>query len=148
MSLWQRNGYVISTEKQFLDTDAIYHFLSEESYWSKGITRETVLKSIENSSICFGVYVGNPKMGKANQVGFVRVVTDFVRFAYIMDVFIVDTYRGKGLSKWLMEIVTEQSVLKDVSSMMLCTNDAHGLYAQYGFQKIENPERYMVRKRC
>jgi N-acetylglutamate synthase-like GNAT family acetyltransferase len=148
MSQWQRNGYVISTEKQFLDTNAIYYFLSAESYWAKGITRESILKSIESSSICFGLYEGNPEMGKAKQVGFVRVVTDFVRFAYIMDVFVVDTYRGKGLSKWLMEIVTEQSDLKDVSSMLLCTNDAHGLYAQYGFEKIENPEKYMVRKKC
>lgn len=147
MSLWERNGYVISTEKQFLNTNVIHHFLSEESYWAKGITRQSVVKSIEHSSICFGLYEGNPEKGQAKQIGFVRAVTDFVRFAYIMDVFVVENYRGKGLSKWLLEIVTEQSDLKDVKTMLLCTNDAHGLYAQYGFQMIANPEKFMERKR-
>jgi N-acetylglutamate synthase-like GNAT family acetyltransferase len=147
MSLWERNGYVISTEKQFLDTNVIHHFLSVESYWAKEITRQSVVKSLEHSTICFGLYEGNPEEGKAKQIGFARAVTDFVRFAYIMDVFVVNEYRGKGLSKWVMEIVTEQSNLKDVKTMLLCTNDAHGLYAQYDFQMINNPERYMVRKR-
>lgn len=147
MSLWERNGYVISTDKQLLDTNAIHHFLSVESYWAKGITHQSVLKSIENSSICFGLYEGNPEKGQAKQIGFVRAVTDFVRFAYIMDVFVVNQYRGKGLSKWMMEIVTMESDLKDVQKMSLCTDDAHGLYAQYGFQLIKNPEKFMERKR-
>lgn len=147
MSLWERNGYVISTEKQFLNTNIIHHFLSEESYWAKGITRQSVVKSIEHSSICFGLYEGNPALGKAEQIGFARAVTDFVRFAYIMDVFVLNQYRGKGLSKWLMEIVTTESDLKDVQKMSLCTDDAHGLYLQFGFQLIKNPEKFMERKR-
>jgi N-acetylglutamate synthase-like GNAT family acetyltransferase len=79
-------------------------------------------------------------------VGFVRATSDFVRFAYIMDVFILDEYRGRGLSKWLMNIVIEQSELKDAGKLLLCTNDAHGLYAQFGFKVIDNPEIYMERK--
>jgi N-acetylglutamate synthase-like GNAT family acetyltransferase len=147
MSMWERNEFVISTEKQFLDINVIHHFLSVDSYWAKGITRQSVVKSIEHSSICFGLFEGNPKKGVAKQIGFVRAVTDFVRFAYIMDVFVVNEYRGKGLSKWMMEIVTEQSDLKDVQKMSLCTNDAHGLYAQYGFKVINKPEIYMERKK-
>ncbi|MEH7503694.1 GNAT family N-acetyltransferase [Neobacillus drentensis] len=147
MSMWERNGYVIRTEKQFLDINIIHHFLSEDSYWAKGITLEMVRKSIEHSSICFGLFEGNPEKGVAKQIGFVRAVTDFVRFAYIMDVFVVNEYRGKGLSKWMMEIVTEQSDLKDVQKISLCTNDAHGLYAQYGFRVINKPEIYMERKK-
>jgi N-acetylglutamate synthase-like GNAT family acetyltransferase len=147
MSIWERNEFVISTEKQFLDINVIHHFLSVDSYWAKGITRQSVVKSIEHSSICFGLFEGNPEKGVAKQIGFVRAVTDFVRFAYIMDVFVVNEYRGKGLSKWMMEIVTEQSDLKDVQKMSLCTNDAHGLYAQYGFKVINKPEIYMERKK-
>ncbi|MFL6560675.1 MAG: GNAT family N-acetyltransferase [Bacillus sp. (in: firmicutes)] len=146
MTMWERNGYVIRTEKQFLDINVIHHFLSVDSYWAKGITFESVSKSIEHSSICFGLFEGNPANGQAKQIGFVRAVTDFVRFAYIMDVFVLDEYRGEGLSKWMMEIITGHSELKDVQKMLLCTNDAHGLYAQYGFQLIAKPEIFMERK--
>jgi N-acetylglutamate synthase-like GNAT family acetyltransferase len=145
MSIWGKNGFTISTEKQFLDLNVIHHFLSKESYWANGASLESIVKSIEHSSICFGLFEGNPVGGNARQVGFVRVITDFVRFAYIMDVFVLDEYRGKGLSKWMMEVLTEHSDLKKVRKMVLCTNDAHGLYEQYGFHKIEKPEIYMER---
>jgi N-acetylglutamate synthase-like GNAT family acetyltransferase len=146
MSFWEKDGFTINTDKQYLDIDVIHHFLSVDSYWAKGISVESVRKSIDHSSICFGVYAGNPVRGKARQVGFVRATSDFVRFAYIMDVFILDEYRGRGLSKWLMNIVIEQSELKDAGKLLLCTNDAHGLYAQFGFKVIDNPEIYMERK--
>jgi len=142
---WEKNGFIISTEKKFLDQSVIHHFLSKDSYWAKGTSIESVVKSIENSSICFGMYEGNPADGNARQVGFVRAVTDYVRFAYIMDVFVLDEYRGKGLSKWMMKILTEHSDLKNVRKMVLCTNDAHGLYSQYGFNELEKPEIYMER---
>jgi N-acetylglutamate synthase-like GNAT family acetyltransferase len=145
MSTWNKNGYTISTEKKLLDLPVIHHFLSEESYWSKGITLESVAKSIEHSSICFGLYEGNPEKEQVKQVGFVRAVTDFVKFAYIMDVFVLNEYRGKGLSKWMMEVLTKESDLKDVRKIVLCTNDAHGLYSQYGFQSIKKPEIFMER---
>jgi N-acetylglutamate synthase-like GNAT family acetyltransferase len=146
MSSWEKDGFTIYTDKQYLDTDMIHHFLSVDSYWAKGITMEKVKKSIEKSSICFGMYEGDPAKGEAKQIGFVRAVTDFVRFAWIMDVFVLPEYRGRGLSKWMMETMVEQSELKDVRKMMLCTYDAHGLYEQYGFQTIDDPEIFMQRK--
>jgi N-acetylglutamate synthase-like GNAT family acetyltransferase len=146
MASWEKDGFTISTDKQYLDTDVIHHFLSVDSYWAKGITMEKVKKSVEKSSICFGMYEGDPAKGEAKQIGFVRAVTDFVRFAWIMDVFVLPDYRGKGLSKWMMETLVEQSELKDVRKMMLCTYDAHGLYEQYGFQTLDDPEIFMERK--
>ncbi|NWQ41608.1 GNAT family N-acetyltransferase [Bacillus sp. EB106-08-02-XG196] len=146
MSSWEKAGFTISTDKQYLDTDVIHHFLSVDSYWAKGITIEKVKKSIEKSSICFGMYEGDPAKGDAKQIGFVRAVTDFVRFAWIMDVFVLPEYRGRGLSKWMVETMVEQSELKDVRKMMLCTFDAHGLYEQYGFQTLDDPEIFMQRK--
>lgn len=143
MSLWEKNGFTISTEKQYLDHKVIHQFLSKDSYWAKGTSLESVEKSIKNSSICFGLFEGNPVYGNARQVGFVRAVTDFVRFAYIMDVFVLEKYRGKGLSKWMMGVLTEDSDLKDVKKMVLCTQDAHGLYSQFGFKEIDKPEIYM-----
>jgi N-acetylglutamate synthase-like GNAT family acetyltransferase len=146
MSSWAKDGFTLSTDKQYLDSNVIHHFLSVDSYWAKGISMEKVKKSIEKSSICFGMYEGNPAEGEARQIGFVRAVTDFVRFAWIMDVFVLPEYRGRGLSKWMMETMISQSELKDVRKMMLCTYDAHGLYEQYGFQAIDDPEIFMERK--
>jgi N-acetylglutamate synthase-like GNAT family acetyltransferase len=146
MSNWVKDGFILSTDKQYLDTNVIHQFLSVESYWAKGISLEKVKKSIEKSSICFGMYEGNPEKGDAKQIGFVRAVTDFVRFAWIMDVFVLPEYRGKGLSKWMMETMIGESELKDVRKMMLCTYDAHGLYEQYGFQTLDDPEIFMERK--
>jgi N-acetylglutamate synthase-like GNAT family acetyltransferase len=146
MSSWEKDGFTISTDKQYLDTDVIHHFLSVDSYWAKGITMDKVQKAIEKSSICFGMYEGDPVNGEARQIGFVRAVTDFVRFAWIMDVFVLPEYRGVGLSKWMIETMVEQSELKDVRKMMLCTFDAHGLYEQYGFQTLDDPEIFMQRK--
>ncbi len=146
MSSWAKDGFTLSTDKQYLDSNVIHHFLSVDSYWAKGISMEKVKKSIEKSSICFGMYEGNPADGEARQIGFVRAVTDFVRFAWIMDVFVLPEYRGRGLSKWMMETMISQSELKDVRKMMLCTYDAHGLYEQYGFQAIDDPEIFMERK--
>jgi N-acetylglutamate synthase-like GNAT family acetyltransferase len=146
MSSWEKDGFTISTNKQYLDTNVIHHFLSVDSYWANGITMDKVQKAIEKSSICFGMYEGDPATGEARQIGFVRAVTDFVRFAWIMDVFVLSEYRGVGLSKWMIETMVEQSELKDVRKMMLCTFDAHGLYEQYGFQTLDDPEIFMQRK--
>jgi N-acetylglutamate synthase-like GNAT family acetyltransferase len=146
MSSWEKDGFTLSTDKKYLDTNMIHHFLSVDSYWAKGISMEIVKKSIEKSSICFGMYEGNPSEGEARQIGFVRTVTDFVRFAWIMDVFVLPEYRGRGLSKWMVETMINHSELKDVRKMMLCTHDAHGLYEQYGFQAIDDPEIFMERK--
>ena len=129
-------GYEISTDQDRLDVDLVFRFLSEESYWSPGIPRAVVERSI-NNSMCFGVYHGEV------QVGFARIVTDKATFALVADVFIMEAHRGKGLSKWLMHEVVEHPDLQGLRRLLLLTSDAHSLYAQFGFTEIGNPGRFM-----
>ncbi len=132
---WRRGEYLISTDKRLLDLSVIHGFLIT-SYWAKGIPFETVKKSIEHS-LNFGVY----KEGK--QVGFARVITDYATYAYIGDVFILERYRGQGLSKWLMQVIAGHPELQGLRRWTLLTRDAHGLYRKTGFAELHNPERYM-----
>ncbi|MDP9739419.1 UNVERIFIED_ORG: N-acetylglutamate synthase-like GNAT family acetyltransferase [Bacillus sp. B2I3] len=136
-------GFSISTNKKYLDVDVIHDFLNQEAYWSKGITKETVIKSIENTTLCFGVYKGEIGNEGCDQVGFARVITDLVTHAYLCDVFILPGYRKLGLSKWLMDVITNHSELKEVRRFMLATNDAHSLYEKFGFNQIDKPELLM-----
>lgn len=143
--LWTRSdGFTISTNKDHLDIEAIYQFLRHESYWANGIAKELVQAAITHSSLCYGIYEGNPSIGPAKQVGFARVVSDFVRFAWLGDVFVLPDYRGKGLSKWLMSLIVEHPHLKG-TSFLLATQDAHSLYAQYGFQPLGQIENRLAR---
>jgi GNAT superfamily N-acetyltransferase len=89
------------------------------------------------NSLCFGVYEGD------NQVGFARIISDFATFAYLADVFIIESHRGRGLSKFLMECIVKHSDLQGLRRWVLGTRDAHGLYAQYGFKPLAKPDRYM-----
>ena len=129
-------GYKISTDKTDLDFEVIYGFISK-SYWASGIPRQTLETAISNS-FCFGVYDSHD-----SQIGFARLITDKATFAYLADVFIVESHRGKGLSKWLVESIVSHPELQCLRRMVLPTRDAHGLYAQYGFLPIENPEMFM-----
>jgi GNAT superfamily N-acetyltransferase len=131
-----KKGYKISADQNLLNLDVIHNYLSNESYWSKGITKEKAQRSIENS-MCFGVY----KDGK--QVGLARVVTDKAIFAYLCDVFILDEYRGNGLSKWLLQTILAHPDLQGLKRWTLATLDAHGLYKQFGFAPLSNPDRWM-----
>ena len=140
-------GFSISTNKKHLDVDLIHDFLNQEAYWSKGIPKETVIKSIENTTLCFGVYKGEIGNEDIEQVGFARVITDLATHAYLCDVFILPDYRKLGLSKLLMEVITNHSELEGVRRFMLATNDAHSLYKKYGFNQIDNPELFMQRVR-
>ena len=130
-----RGEYEISTDPQRLDVAAVHAYLTQ-SYWSPGIPRAVVERTIANS-LCFGLYCG------AEQVGFARVVTDRATFAYLADVFILDPHRGKGLSKWLMEFIKGHEDLQGLRRFMLATRDAHGLYRQFGFTELANPSRMM-----
>jgi GNAT superfamily N-acetyltransferase len=127
--------YQMSTNRQRIDIAAVHAFLTQ-SYWSPGIPRGVVERAIENS-LCFGVYFG------AQQVGFARVITDKATFAYLADVFIIESHRGKGLSKWLMEFVTAHEELQGLRRFLLATKDAHALYAKFGFEALGNPSRIM-----
>ncbi|MCH6269206.1 GNAT family N-acetyltransferase [Neobacillus citreus] len=147
MNIWLKNGFSISTNKEYLDLDTIHKFLSEESYWALGRPKEIIKNSIDNTALCFGVYKGDVSKGDAEQVGFARVVSDLTIFAYLADVFIVPEYRKLGLSKWLMEVITNHPDLQNVRRFMLVTNDAHTLYSQFGFKSIDHPERFMEKFR-
>jgi len=131
-----KNGFSISTDKSLLDIDLIYNYLDKDSYWANGIPFEKLERSIKNS-LCFGLYF------KQKQIGFARVVTDKAVFAYLADVFVLPDYRKKGLSKWLMQTIMAHPDLQGLRRWSLATADAHGLYAQFGFTEINNPERWM-----
>lgn len=130
------SGYEISHDPARLDIDVIHTFLSEESYWSKGIPRDVVERAIAHS-LCFGMY----KDGV--QVGFARVVSDHATFALLADVFVLDGHRGKGLSKWLMQVVVAHPDLQGLRRLLLLTSDAHELYRKFGFTEIGNAWRFM-----
>jgi len=131
------NGaFEISTDRSRLDIEMIHRFLSEESYWAKNRSLEQTKTAIENS-ICFGVYQGE------RQVGFARVISDQATFAYLGDVFILDEFRGQGLSKKLMEAVVSHPDLQGLRRWVLATRDAHGLYEKYRFMPLKFPERWM-----
>lgn len=130
-----RDGFKISTDREQLDLVVIHNFL-EKAYWSEDIPFEIVKQSVENS-LCFGLYQAS------RQIGFARVVSDYTTFAYLADVFVLEPYRGRGLSKWLMAAVMGHPSLQGLRKWMLATRDAHGLYRQYGFELLHQPEWYM-----
>lgn len=132
---WTRDGFTISTEKERLDRGVIHEFL-RESYWAKGIPREVVDRSIENS-LCFGLYDGK------RLIGFTRVISDNATFGYLADVFVLESHRGRGLATWFMETVMAHPDLQGIRRWMLVTRDAHGLYGKVGFTALSRPERTM-----
>src|SRR5262245_31928009 len=125
----------ISTDKSKLDLTVVHQFLSG-SYWAEGIPVEVVSRAIEHS-LCFGVY------DDGRQIGFARVISDFATFAYLADVFILESHRGRGLSKLLMREVMNHPDLQGLRRFTLMTRDAHGLYRQFGFAGASRPDYYM-----
>jgi GNAT superfamily N-acetyltransferase len=132
----EKEDFSISTDNKKLDIFFIHQYLSKEAYWCKNIPLEIVKRSIENS-LCFGIY------HHEKQIGFARVVTDKATFAYLADVFIITDYRGRGLSKWLMQTIMDTPDLQGLRRWLLATLDAHGLYTQFDFKPLPNPERFM-----
>ena len=133
-----RDEFVISTDKEKLDVEVIQKFFAEDSYWARTRTLDQTLAAIRNS-ICFGVYVGE------KLVGFARVVSDQATFAYLGDVFVLNEYRGRGLSKWLMEVIVSHPELQGLRRWVLATKDAHTLYEKFGFHELVHPDRWMER---
>ena len=131
----KKGKYSISTNPKRLDLDAIHGFLSR-SFWAEGIPKKLVAKSIRNS-LCFGLFHDGA------QIGFARVITDRATFAYLCDVYILETHRGKGLSQWLIEAVMAHPDLQGLRRFQLVTRDAHGLYTRFGFLAPEHPDRHM-----
>ncbi len=130
------HGFHISTDKSKLDIQLIHSFLVNQSYWAKNRSLEIVKQSIEHS-LCYGLYFNN------QQIGFGRVVTDYAVFAWILDVFIIDEYRGRAYSKKLIEAILKNDKLQGLQRWGLATKDAHGLYEQFGFHKCLTPEIFM-----
>ena len=133
---WQRDGCVVSDERDRLDLDAIHGYLSRESYWAAGISRAVVARAIANS-LCFGLYRAQ------RQVGFARVVTDRATYGYLCDVFVDAAERGAGLGKWLVECVLAHPDLQGLRRLSLMTRDAQSLYAAYGFKPMPDATRYL-----
>ena len=146
-----KEQYFISTDKNKLNVLFIHNYLSKETYWAKNIPIEIVEKSI-SGSCCFGLYItenistAEEKISTISQIGFARVVTDYATFGYLADVFIIENYRGKGLSKLLMETIMNYPDLQGLRRWMLATRDAHELYAQFGFLPLDKPELVMSLK--
>ena len=130
-----RDNFTISSDPARLDMDIICDFLTR-AYWANTRPRERTERAVQNSLV-FGVYEGD------HQIGVARVVTDYSIFAYLCDVFIHESYRAHGLGKWLIRTMMEHPDLKEIRRWVLITTNAHGLYKQFGFTSMEDPEHWM-----
>jgi len=128
--------YLITTDKSRLDIAAIHDFLSNHSGWSNAIPFERVKTSIDNS-LNFGLF------HKDKQIGFARVISDFSTIAYLGDIYVLDDYRGQGLSKKLMDVIMGYPCLQGLRRWILLTSTAEWLYEKYGFTRLPHPELYM-----
>ena len=131
-----RDGHTISTDPQRLDLAAVHAYLTR-SYWAEGISPELVARSVRGS-LCFGLYDA-----QAQQIGFARVITDGATFAYLCDVYVLESARGQGLGVWLVDTVMQHPALAGLRRSMLVTRDAHSLYARFGFAAPAAPDRIM-----
>ena len=138
VNTWKETGIFCSTDKSLLDVEMIHRYLANESYWATGRSLEQVLRSVKHS-LCFGIYRNE------EQLGFARVVTDFTIYAYLMDVFVLESERGKGLGKFLMRCIMSHPELDMIKRWMLGTEDAHGLYKQFGFKELSKVQNHMER---
>jgi GNAT superfamily N-acetyltransferase len=136
--VWRRGEFEISTERARLDFAALHDFLSQRAYWARGRSRELVERSIEHS-LPFGLYQQD------RLVGFARVVTDYATFAWLADVFVIEELRGRGLSKWLVEVILAHPELQNLRRWLLATRDAHELYRRFGFTELAQPGLWMER---
>jgi GNAT superfamily N-acetyltransferase len=134
---WTRGEFSISTDRRRLDLDVVHGFIST-SYWAHDMPRATLERAVENSLI-FGVY------HETRQAGFARVITDRATYAYLSDVFVLERYRKRGLSKWLIECILEHPDLQGLRRFALFTRDAEGLYRRYGFLAARGASTYLER---
>ena len=134
------DGYLISDDPARLDAAAIHAYLTR-SYWSDGIPLEAVEQALRHS-LCVGLYTA-----AGEQVGLVRVVTDYASFAWVCDVYVLEAHRGRGLSKAMLRAVMSHPRLQTVRRLTLATRDAHGLYAQFGFTPVAKPQSQMEKRR-
>jgi GNAT superfamily N-acetyltransferase len=132
----ERDGFTVSSDPDRLDIAAIHDFLSNQSYWAQGVPLATIEKALAHS-LCFGLYAGT------EQIGLARLITDRATYCYFCDVYVLESWRGRGLGRWLVECAMRHPDLQGLRRMSLVTADAHKLYAQFGFVAPARPERYM-----
>jgi GNAT superfamily N-acetyltransferase len=130
--------YTISDDAGRLDLRAIHAYL-HQAYWCRGIPLETVERAVR-ASLCIGAY---DRAG--GQVGFARLISDYATFCYLSDVYVLEGHRGRGLSKAMLRMAVEHPLLQNLRRWSLVTADAHGLYAQFGFVAVAQPQRHMER---
>ena len=135
----RHEGYLISDDRARLDVDAVHAYLVR-SYWAEGIPRATVAQAMEHS-LCVGIYGDS-----GEQVGLVRVISDYTTFAYLCDVYVLEAHRGRGLSKAAVQLVLGHPRLQGLRRMQLVTQDAQGLYSRFGFTPVAQPERHMEKR--
>jgi N-acetylglutamate synthase-like GNAT family acetyltransferase len=132
---WQQGEYALTTDPARIDLDVVHGFLTT-SYWARGISRELVARAIQGSMPF--VLTRNGK-----QIGFARIISDLATFAYLGDVFVLQSERGRGAAKWMMECIASHPGLAGIRRFHLVTHDAHGLYEQFGFKPLAHPQRHM-----
>lgn len=133
---YRAGDYLISTDPAKLQLEVIHGYLAQESYWAQNIPMVTVVRAVENS-LNFGLYTAE------KQIGYARIISDLATFAYLCDVFVLPAFRGKGLSKWLMQCILAHPDLQGLRRIMLMTKDAHGLYAPFGFTPMADASKCM-----
>jgi len=137
---WRRDGFVISTDRARIDVALTWQFI-QTTYWGETLTESRFRRSLDHA-LLFGLYGPDGR-----QVGFGRAVTDFARFAWLSDIFVIPELRGRGLGRWLAETIVGYPPIADVDRWVLATRDAHDLYRQLGFGPLPEPSRYMLRSR-
>jgi GNAT superfamily N-acetyltransferase len=141
---WQQAGFLISTDPAKFEARVIHRYLSEESYWSAGVSLAEVQRRIQYA-LCFGVYACAETAD--TQIGFARVISDFTSFAYLCDLFILPEYQNSGLGQWLMSCILAHPELQTIRRWTLYTSTAHKLYARFGFQIEPYPDTFMILRR-
>lgn len=143
--MWRLTNFTISTDKSLLDFDTIYDFISKESYWGLGRSREFMERAISNSTFCFGVY--HESKDAVKQIGFARVISDLTTFGYISDVFILRDFRGRGIGKWLIDTIINHPELKSLKRIGLFTRTPD-FYHKSKFEIFDQTSqpKFLVRK--
>jgi GNAT superfamily N-acetyltransferase len=131
----ERNGLILSTDREKVDVDLVLGLLVQ-SHWGAAMTRERLLRAIENS-VCLGVYDG------ARQLAFARAVTDLATYAYLTDVIVVESARGRGIGSWMIEVMLRHPDLQGLRRIALLTRDARALYERFGFTAEPPSSLYM-----
>jgi GNAT superfamily N-acetyltransferase len=134
---WVNAGYAVSTDRDRIDRAAVHRFLSEDAYWSPGVPRDVVDRSIDGS-LCFGLYAPDGSLA-----GFGRAITDRATYAYLADVFVLPAHRGRGLGVWLVQTILGHPELQALRRWVLFTDDAHDLYRRFGFGPSRKPDCYL-----